>query len=162
MAREGLVHEAMGPRALLLDVESTRGTRWALVEGFVPRDAWLTGLSALWLEGLCDAPDRLDIAGPRGRHPSPEDETSPQLVMHSGASSMLSTTGREPRVSTAARACLDALAHSPAIAALPAVASALRAGAVSPLELADELTLINPHTHGYCRLASLVEALTAN
>ena len=159
MRREGLIYEAIGPRGLPLDIPSTRGTRWALVESFVPRDAWLTGLAALWLEGLCSPPRWLDLAGPRGRHTTMGTDVSPRRVMHSGAGAPKPERSVGPRATAVPRACLDALTHSPAVDALPAVALALRTGATSNAHLAEALSQVDPHTHGHARIASMLGAL---
>ena len=159
MRRDGLIYEAIGPRGLPLDIPSTRGTRWALVESFVPRDAWLTGLAALWLEGLCSPPRWLDLAGPRGRHTTVGTKTSPRRVMHSGAAAPDPALSVGPRATAVPHACLDALTHSPAVEALPAVASALRTGATTRAHLEDALSQVDPHTHGRARVASLLGAL---
>ena len=159
LQRDGLIHEVVGPRALPLDIPSTRGTRWAVVETFVPRDAWLTGLAALWIEGICAPPWSLDIAGPRGRHTTAATETAPTLVMHSGSAGIPPVGARGPRTTGVTRACLDALMHSPAVDALPAVASALRTGSTTCARLADTLMLVDRHTHGHARVGALVGAL---
>ena len=155
--REGLVHDVVGGIGLPVDVAATRSLRALMVAPFVPGHTWITGLGALWLEGLAPPPDVIDVAGPRGVHRTTPVAGSPPVVFHSGWLGGL-PDGSAPRVATVTRACIDALSHSGADRALPAVASALRARETSVDEMLDGVAHIDRHTHYRARVESLVRA----
>jgi hypothetical protein len=159
LCRERLVHDSLGGVALPADIAATPGLRRYLVTPFVPGHAWLTGLAALWVHGFANAPDRLDLATRRGAHRTEPVAGSPPLAFHAGWLAGLPTAAAAPKVATVARACLDALALSPASSALPATASALRAGATTISELRELLSRMDRHTPHKARVASLVAAL---
>ena len=158
LARSGLIHDVLGASALPADVPSSRPVRAHMVAPWIPAHTWLTGLAALWLEGFARTPAVLDLAGPRGAHRTVPAPGSPPLAFHSGWLWGLPDAG-PPRAATVARACLDALAHSGAVDALPAVASALRGGATTVGELEAGVAIIERHTHYRARVRSLVGAL---
>ena len=159
LAAERLIHEVIGDRALPADMQSTRALRAHLIAPFAPHHAWLTGLAALWLEGWCPAPSGIDLAGPRGLHRTVPVEGSPPLIFHGGHLLGLPKEPHVQRLATPTRACLDALAHSPAGLAIPATASAICAGATSVRNLEAMLAGIDPRTAYRTRVASLVAAL---
>lgn len=157
LQRAGLIHDIVGGLALPADVLATRSLRLHMVSPFVPGHAWLTGLAALWVEGHAPAPLTVDLAVARGAHRTASPPGSPRLAFHSGWLCGLPDAG-SPRLAGVARACLDALCHSGASSALPAVASALRAGATTIGELLDGVREIERHTPYRARVASLVGA----
>jgi len=159
LARERVIHEVLGSRALPADIVSSRALRAHMIAPLVPPHAWLTGLAALWLEGWAGAPGVIDLAGPRGMHRTEAGPGSPPLRFHSGRMSGLSRDQPWPRTATPSRACLDALAHSPAALALPATASALRDGGTTVPELASELSQVDRRTAHRARVAGLVRLL---
>jgi hypothetical protein len=158
LRRDGVVHDAVGGVALPFDVPATRATRIFMIAPFVPAHTWLTGLAALWCDGLASAPSVLDLAGRRGAHRTVPSPGSPSLAFHSGWLWGL-PDAPPPRFATVTRACIDALAHSPAIDALPAVARALGAAATTIQDLARGVGDMDPHTHYRTRVDSLVTAL---
>lgn len=160
LQREGIVHGAFGDWALPRDIRSTRAVRAHLLAPLVPRHAWVTGLAALWLEGFCDPPRVIDLVAGRGAHRTEPKPGSPPLVFHTGKLWGLDRDARWPRRTVVTRSCLDALAHSPAAAALPATASGLRAGATSVAALRTALDELDPRTVHAGRVKSLVDALT--
>ena len=160
LERDGLIHEVLGGVAVANDVPSTRGLRMHMIAPLVPSHMWLTGLATLWLEGAAPPPRVIDVAGPRGAHRTVPSPGSPPLSFHSGWLGGLPDAA-PPRVATVTRACLDALSHSRATEALPAVASAVRARATSIAELLAAVESIEAHTHYRARVESLVGALAA-
>jgi len=158
LQRDGLVHTRLGSVALPADVPSTRALRLQLIAPLVPQHTWLTGLAALWLEGLAPSPSALDLAGPRGTHRTLAVPGSPPLAFHSGWLWGL-PDAPSPRAATVTRACLDALTHSSVRAALPAVMRALGAGATSVNDLVTGVHAIERHSHHRARLDSLVTAI---
>ncbi|MGC4174082.1 hypothetical protein [Demequina sp.] len=158
LARDGVIHEVLGAWALPADIPSTRALRAHLVRDLVPRHAWLTGLAALWLEGYARAPRMLDVVAARGAHRAIPVPGSPPVRLHAGSLLGVPDAG-SPRVVGLARACVDALWHSPTASALPAVASALRGGETSAREVRGLATTCDVRTRGRARVLSLVEAL---
>jgi len=159
LAREGVIHEVLGSRALPADISSSRALRVHMLATLVPPHAWLTGLAALWLEGWASVPAVIDVAGPRGMHRTEALPGSPPLRFHSGRMAGLSRDRPWPRTATPARACLDALAHSPAALAVPATASALRAGGTNVAELSAALAKVDLRTAYRARVAGLIGLL---
>jgi hypothetical protein len=159
LAREHVIHEVLGDRALPRDVRPTRALRTHLIAPLVPEQAWVTGLAALWLLGLCAVPRQIDLAGKRGLHLTVTEVASVPLVMHTGPMHGLPTAPAVVRVAVPARACIDALAHSPAALALPATASGLKAGLTTTPELREALAAVSRHTTYRSRVASLIGAL---
>lgn len=161
LSRDGLIHEVLGGVALPADVPSTRALRCHMVAPYVPAHVWLTGLAALWVEGHAAVPPVLDLVGPRGAHRTLASLGSPPLTFHCGWLGGCLPDAPSPRAVTLARACLDAVSHSAAATALPAIASALRAGATSIDALAAELEHVDPHTPYRKRVEGIVGALAA-
>ena len=121
---------------------------------------WLTGLATLWLEGAAPPPRGDRRRGAARGAPHRAFPGSPPLSFHSGWLGGL-PDAPPPRVATVTRACLDALSHSHAREALPAVASAVRSGATTIAELVAAVRDIEAHTHYRARVESLVGALAA-
>jgi hypothetical protein len=159
LQREGLVHCTFGAWALPTDILSTRAVRAHVLAPLVPAHAWVTGLSALWLEGCCGPPPVIDLVTARGAHRTEPKVGSPPLVFHTGKLWGTDPAAHWPRRTTLTRACLDALAHSPAATALPAVASGIRLGMTSVAELRAALNALDPRAAHGGRVKSLIEAL---
>lgn len=159
LVREGLLHDVMGASALPADIRSTRALREHLLRPLVPGHAWVTGLAALWLYGFAPPPPRIDLAGPRSVHHPLAALDNPLLVYHGGSLDGLPSDAAFPRAATVTRACLDALAHNPPSAALPATASALRRRATSIRDLRRMVARMNARKKGRNRVMGLVEAL---
>lgn len=159
LARDGVVRDVLGDWALPLDVPTTRAVRLHMVRPLIPHNAWLSGLAALWLDGHAAAPAALDLVSRRGAHRIVPTPGSPPLRLHAGNVAGVPDADSPPVV-TVARACLDALWHSPAAAALPATASALNAGSTSTDALAEMLLRFDRRTAGRRRVHGLVEALS--
>src|SRR6187401_3036050 len=112
LLRDGIVDCAFGDWALPVDIPRTRSVRAHLLAPLVPGHAFVTGLAALWLEGLCSAPAVIDLAAARGAHRTEPRPGSPPLVFHTGRLWGIDTASGAPARTTLTRACLDALAHS--------------------------------------------------
>lgn len=160
LRREGLIHGTFGDWALPADIRSSPALRAHLLAPLVPGHAWATGLAVLWLEGWCGPPAVIDLVAPRGAHRTEPKPGSPPLVFHTGRLWGLETTPGGPRRTTVTRACLDALAHSPAADALPATASGLRTGATSLGDLRRALASMDARAARTTRVKNLVEALS--
>jgi len=158
LVRDGVVHGVLGDWALPVDVPATPAIRMHLMRPLIPRNAWLSGLAALWIEGHSPSPTTLDLVARKGAHRIVPKPGSPPLRLHAGNLLGLPRAGDAPVV-TATRACLDALWHSPAATALPATASALRAGATSVGALVDMMTGFDKRTAGRGRVRGLVDLL---
>jgi len=161
LVADGLVHNVIANRAMPADVEDSRAVREYLLAPFVPSHAWLTGLAVLWIDGLCAAPPHLDLATPRGTHRTLPAEGGPGVVFHMGSLFGLASDPSGLRTATPARACIDALVHSPATKAIPATASALRTGLTSTEALREALVSVGTNTGRRPRVTSILDALAA-
>jgi hypothetical protein len=159
LTREGLVHAVVGDHGLPPDVCATLSLRWLLMEPWVPVHTWATGLAALWLHGCADPPTVVDVMGARGLHRGTPPPGSPQLVFHSGSSEGL--LPGPVRTADATRASMDALAHSPARLALPAVYAAIAARKTSRTRLQRAAQTWGHHSRHRARVASLIAAISA-
>ena len=140
------------------DVRSTRALRMHIVEPLIPHNAWLSGPAALWVHGHAPAPNVLDLISHKGAHRILAKPGSPPLRLHAGNVMGVPDAGSPPVVSVA-RACVDALWHSPGAQALPATASALRSRATTEAELLELLSRFDNRTPGRRRVCELVAAL---
>lgn len=159
LVRERLLHEAIGEHALPRDVRATVSLRWRMIEPWVPAHTWVTGLAALWLHGFAPAPAAVDVVGSRGLHRVPASTSTLRLVFHSGSPAGL-LTGRV-RSADVTRASMDALAHSPAHLALPAVYGAIAAQRTSRARLEQSARTWGHHSRQRARVISLVTAIAA-
>ena len=148
-------------RALPGDVASTRELREHMIAPLVPGHAWVTGLAALWVYGMCPAPPAIDLAARRGAHRTEPQPGSPPLVFRTGKLLGFEQAARGPNLAPAARACIDALAHSRPADALHATVVALRRGVTTAEELADAAAAIPRRAAHRARVMGLVEALAA-
>lgn len=158
LEREGVIHDVMGAWGLPADIASTRALRAHRVYPLIPHNAWLTGLAALWIDGFASAPPVLDLVAGRGAHRIPPAPGSPPLRLHTGSLLGVPDAG-SPRVVQLTRACLDALWHCEPQKVLPAIASALRAQAISSSKLLEMLDALDVRAAGRRRVRSLVLAL---
>ena len=130
-----------------------------LLAPLIPAHAWVTGLAALWLDGLARAPEAIDLVVKRGAHRTEPSPGSPPLEYHSGPLTWLDPMKVEPRRATVTRACLDALAHSPAATAMPATASAITKGLTDLGRLRTAADALGNRTAHHARVARLLDAL---